>query len=181
MLVPSDKCYQTIEKWETCVLVAYPDPASPLASVLRQRGLWAATLAGQPIPPSLLNSLKGDPWTIGWGHTGPDVKYGVRWTQDEADRDLYNTVLDVWGRVQSALTRTPTQDQLDAIISWAYNVGTAAAKTSTLIRKFNAGDNEGAANEFRRWNKAGGQILKGLSNRRASEEKLFRGDPNWLQ
>ena len=181
MLIPSDKCFKTIMAAEDCHLSAYPDPASPLATILIKRGLWAAALAGQPIPANLLNTLKGDPWTIGWGQTGPDVKYGVRWTQEEADRALAKEVDDVGVRVNQCLTREPTQDQFDAMVSFAYNTGLANFRTSTLLKKFNAGDVAGAQGEFARWIYAQGKVLNGLVKRRKWEARLFSGDPDWLR
>ena len=66
-----------------------------------------------------------------------------------------------------------TQRQFDALVSWAYNVGLEAARTSTLMRKLNTGDYEGAADELPRWNRAGGRVLRGLTRRRAEERALF--------
>ena len=65
------------------------------------------------------------------------------------------------------------QNQFDALTSWAYNVGLEAARTSTLMRKLNAKDYQGAANELPRWNRAGGKVLAGLTRRREAERALF--------
>jgi hypothetical protein len=65
-----------------------------------------------------------------------------------------------------------TQGQFDALVSFAYNVGSRALSTSTLI-KLNAGDIKGAADEFLRWNKSGGKVMAGLTNRRKAEEHCF--------
>lgn len=67
-----------------------------------------------------------------------------------------------------------TQEQYDALVSFAFNVGGGAYCKSTLARKLNAGDCYGAANEFQRWNRAGGRVLPGLTKRRAAEAALFR-------
>ena len=56
---------------------------------------------------------------------------------------------------------------------FAYNVGTGALQKSTLIKLLNAGDTQGAADQFLRWNKAGGQVVAGLTRRREAERKLF--------
>lgn len=66
-----------------------------------------------------------------------------------------------------------TQGQYDALVSFTYNVGAGALCRSTLVKKLNAGDCLGAANEFRRWNRAGGRVLPGLTKRRAAEASLF--------
>lgn len=68
-----------------------------------------------------------------------------------------------------------TQGQFDALVAWAYNVGLEAARASTLMRLLNGGDYSGAAEQFARWNKAGGRELPGLTRRRAAERALFLG------
>ena len=112
-------------------------------------------------------------WTVGFGATGPDVYQGLVWTQEQADerftRDLQRFERDV----ESLLTFEPTSNEFSAMVSFAYNVGVNALAKSTLLRKFNAGDIEGAANEFLRWNKAGGKVLDGLTRRREAERDLF--------
>ena len=66
-----------------------------------------------------------------------------------------------------------TQGQFDALVSFTYNLGARSLSTSTLLKKLNAGDYRGAADEFPRWNKAGGQVLAGLTRRREAERSLF--------
>lgn len=65
------------------------------------------------------------------------------------------------------------QNQFDALVSLTYNIGEQAFKDSTLLAKLNKGDIKGAAEQFPRWNKGGGQVLKGLVRRRADERELF--------
>ncbi len=65
--------------------------------------------------------------------------------------------------------------QLGALVSFTYNVGVGAFKSSTLLKMLNAGDYVGASLQFARWNKAGGKVLKGLTNRRLAETALFIG------
>lgn len=65
------------------------------------------------------------------------------------------------------------QGQFDALVSFTYNLGARSLSTSTLLRKLNAGDYAGAADEFLRWNKAGGKVLTGLTRRREAERALF--------
>lgn len=62
-----------------------------------------------------------------------------------------------------------------ALVSWTYNVGVGAACRSTLVRKLNAGDLVGACNELPRWNRAGGRVVRGLTNRRAAEQAMCLG------
>lgn len=66
-----------------------------------------------------------------------------------------------------------TQEQYDALVSFVFNVGGGAYCKSTLVRKLNTGDCVGAANEFQRWNRAGGRVLPGLTSRRKAEATLF--------
>ena len=75
--------------------------------------------------------------------------------------------------VAAAVTVPITQNQFDALVSFAFNVGEGAFRQSTLLRKLNAGDYQGAAAEFAKWNKAGGKVLKGLVRRRKEEAELF--------
>lgn len=78
--------------------------------------------------------------------------------------------------VASCVTYPVTQGQYDALVSFTFNVGGGAMCKSTLVRKLNAGDCTGAANEFQRWNRAGGRVLPGLVQRRSEEAALFRKD-----
>lgn len=68
-----------------------------------------------------------------------------------------------------------TQGQYDALVSFAYNLGLAALKSSTLLRLVNARDWQGAAAQFPRWNRAGGKVLPGLTRRREAERVMFLG------
>jgi lysozyme len=66
-----------------------------------------------------------------------------------------------------------SQGQFDALVAFAFNCGLGALQASTLRRLYNAGDVEGAANEFPKWNKGGGRVLPGLTRRRLAEQALF--------
>lgn len=115
-------------------------------------------------------------WTIGYGDTGPDVKEGLVITKEEAERRL-EARLRGFEKGVNALVAVPlSQHQYDALISLVYNIGLGNFKTSTLLRKLNAGDYEGAADEFPRWNKSKGKVLTGLVKRREAERKLFIGE-----
>jgi lysozyme len=73
------------------------------------------------------------------------------------------------------MTKVPLkQHQFDALVSFAYNVGVGNLRSSTLLRKLNAGDYDGAALEFHRWNRSKGKVLPGLVRRRAAEALLFQ-------
>lgn len=121
----------------------------------------------------------GKPWTIGIGSTkdeaGNAIAPGTIWTVERA-RKRFEADLAVFGhQVDLALGGKPTTaSQKAALVAWAYNVGVAAAAKSTLFRKHLAGDHEGAAQEFARWNRAGGRVLRGLVRRREAEAALYR-------
>ncbi len=76
--------------------------------------------------------------------------------------------------VASCVRSSVTQGQYDALVSLTYNIGGGAFCRSTLVKKLNAGDCLGAANEFQRWNRAGGRVLPGLQTRRNAEGAAFR-------
>lgn len=116
--------------------------------------------------------------TIGYGDTGQRVRLGQTITQAEADaRLLERVVREFEPGVLGAIKRSMTQYELDAMVSLAYNIGVGAFSSSTLVRKFNAGDRDGASAQFRVWRKAGGRVLLGLERRRVAEQALFDGVP----
>jgi GH24 family phage-related lysozyme (muramidase) len=119
-----------------------------------------------------------EPWTIGWGATGRDHIHGGRigpgtvWTQGACDARLAVDLVRYAADVLRALGDAPTtQPQFDALVSFHYNTGAIAR--ATLTAKHRAGDTEGAAREFARWNRAGGRVLKGLVRRRAAEAEMY--------
>ena len=114
----------------------------------------------------------GDPWTIGWGATGPGIARGTVWTQEQCDIRFETDLARYAAEVAAVLGDTPTsQTQFDALVSFHYNTGAIAR--STLARKHMAGDHAGAAREFERWVHAGGRVLRGLVRRRAAERALY--------
>jgi len=119
----------------------------------------------------------GKPITIGYGATedmlGQPFSLGDSITQAEAD-ELFDKDTDRFEAAVEKLAPKATDNQFAAMVSLAYNVGDGAFAKSTLLRKHNAGDHEGAAAEFKRWNRSGGRVLKGLTRRRLAEEKLYR-------
>ena len=140
----NDAGVRLVQEFEGCKLEAYPDPGTG-----------------------------GEPWTIGWGSTGPDIGPGTVWTQEEADARFLDD-LTKFGDGVDRLVRVPlTDNQFAALVSFAYNVGLGALRDSTLLRKLNAGDYLGAADQLPRWARAGGRIMPGLSRRRLAERALF--------
>jgi len=115
----------------------------------------------------------GAPWTIGWGATGPGIGPGTVWSQAQCDARLEQDLARHARDVVNALGGAPTsQAQFDALVSFHYNTG--AIGRATLTRRHRAGDFEGAAREFAKWNRAGGRVLAGLVRRRAAEAALYR-------
>ncbi len=111
--------------------------------------------------------------TIGYGSTGPHVHEGLVITEEQAEAIL-KTDISRFERGVTELVKVPlNQNQFDALVSFSFNLGLGNLKSSTLLRKLNSLDYSGAANEFTRWNKAGGRVLTGLTRRREAEKKLF--------
>ena len=139
---------QIVAEFEGCHLTAYPDPGSG-----------------------------GDPWTIGYGHTGSDVVEGAVITQAVAEgmltTDITRAAAEVFRLLPMAGTWTPKQQA--ALISFTFNVGPRSLEISTLRRRLLAGENPEAVvkAELPRWSKAGKKIMAGLVRRRAAEVALF--------
>ncbi len=97
-------------------------------------------------------------------------------TEAEANKILMSTLGREYEPAVRRYVSVPlTQGQYDALVDFAYNAGAQNLRTSTLLRKLNAGDYEGAANEFGKWVYADGKKLIGLVKRRQAEADLFRG------
>jgi lysozyme len=115
--------------------------------------------------------------TIGWGsthHGGHKFDENSRWTQDECD-DAFEADMQAFEKAVRRLVKVELEPwQFDALVSFTYNCGEGNLQKSTLLKKVNAGDFEGAALEFHKWNKGGGKVLAGLTRRRASEALLFQ-------
>lgn len=114
-------------------------------------------------------------WTIGIGHTGTDVHPdSVLASVAEADALLRKDLERFEYAVDRAIgVPQVTQGQFDAMVSLAFNIGAKAFADSTLVKRFNRGDVQGACTEFVRWNKAGGVLNEGLLKRRAREAWVF--------
>lgn len=118
--------------------------------------------------------------TIGYGSIrysdmpgSPSVRMGDTITEERAEALLLKDLHEFWERVAGEIRVPLKQNQVDALSSFIYNVGTGAFLRSTLLRKLNAGDYQGASAQFPRWNRAGGRVLRGLSNRRKAERDMF--------
>lgn len=156
----SQKGIDLIHGFETLQLKAYKDPGSK----------------------------NGLPITCGWGTTvgedGKPIKLGEVWTKEKADRLFRRDITIFSAGVDKLLSGAPTtQDQFDAMVSLAYNIGLDDDKDtiaegfgdSSLLRKHKAGDYAGAAKAFGSWIYNDGKKMNGLIRRRASEALLYQG------
>ena len=132
------------EQFEGCKLNAYPDPGTG-----------------------------GAPWTIGYGHTGPDVHPGLTITQEQAEELLMQDTQKAAAAVNAKVTGDITQEEFDALVDFVFNVGAGNFAASTLLKKVNAGDFQGASHEFEKWDMAAGKHMAGLLRRRQAEELEF--------
>lgn len=115
-------------------------------------------------------------WTIGYGTTvinGVKVKKGDTCTIEQAKSYMTQDLKKFESAVNTAVKVPLNQNQFDALVSLTYNIGTGAFKDSTLLKKLNAKDYKGAAEQFPRWNRGGGRVLNGLIKRRKIEMELF--------
>ena len=116
-------------------------------------------------------------WTIGYGHTSaagePAVKPSMKISAQDAADILVQDLVKYEAAVSKALTRNPNDNQFSAMVSLCYNIGPGAFASSTVVRRFNAGLLQEAADAFRMWNKGGGKVLPGLVRRRDEERALF--------
>lgn len=115
-------------------------------------------------------------WTVCDGITGAGVVQGKHYTDRECDSLLWQRVRQVKAQVDPLVKVPLGEYQRAALYSFTYNVGIGSFSKSTLLKRLNAGDQEGACNELRRWVYAGGVKWKGLLNRREMEQSLCLGD-----
>ena len=115
--------------------------------------------------------------TIGYGNTfwedGTPVKIGDQISKERAETLLKHVVDNFSVAVEVDIKIEVTQNQFDALVSLCYNIGSGAFSKSTLVKKLNAKDYAGAADQFLVWNKGGGKVMQGLVKRRARERELF--------
>lgn len=111
-------------------------------------------------------------WTVCDGHTGTDIIKGKKYTDRECDRRMWNDLQPVKKAVDGMVKIPMGEYQRAALYSFTYNVGTSAFSKSTLLKRINAGDVDGACEELRRWIYAGGQKWRGLMNRRDMERTM---------
>ena len=113
-----------------------------------------------------------DVWTCGWGST-EGVTEDTVWTQEEADEAFDRDVARFEECVNDCVNVELTQNQFDALVSLAFNIGCKAFKDSTLVKLLNNNAYGEAAEQFGRWNRQSGKVLNGLTRRRRAERDLF--------
>ena len=112
-------------------------------------------------------------YTIGYGHYGADVKKDMKISKEAADKLFRNDIKFFEKSVSSCLKVKVTQSMFNALVSFTYNVGFGAFKSSTLLKNVNKSQFKKASNEFKKWNKCGGKVLNGLVKRRMLEKIEF--------
>ena len=147
-LTLSSKCAEKVAGYEGIKLKAYPDPKTG-----------------------------GKPFTIGCGTTvypsGKSVNLGETCTKDQALTYLQHDLIKFGNYVNQYVTVKLNQNQFDALVSFTYNLGPANLKSSTLLKKLNAGDYQGAADQFLKWVSPGTSVTAGLTKRRTDERAWF--------
>lgn len=172
----SSKGVSLVKQFEGLYLVAYPDPASPLAKACKNAGIKIynglyAGLVGWA-------GLSGTPWTKGWGRTehddGSPIEIGETVTPGQADLDLVFDVqregshfVDAWVKVAI------NQDQYDALSSFVYNEGAGTFHLSHVLALLNQRNIAGAADALIGYDSAQGTEMEGLLRRRWAERALF--------
>lgn len=113
--------------------------------------------------------------TIGYGET-KNVKIGQKTTPERALVQLLASANKHADDIRQCISVPLYQHEFDAYVSLAYNIGAKNFCGSTLVRKLNAGDYSGACEQIKRWNKAGGKVLSGLTRRREKEYRMCMGE-----
>lgn len=116
-------------------------------------------------------------WTIGYGHTGPEVTKGLVWTQDMADATLAADLTVAEGAVNRLVHVPLNQNQFDALVSLCYNIGQGNFASSTVLHATNLQLWDSAASAFLMWCKVNGVENAGLMRRREAERNLFLTPP----
>tara|TARA_R110002020_G_scaffold231412_1_gene442559 strand:+ start:842 stop:1285 length:444 start_codon:yes stop_codon:yes gene_type:complete len=111
--------------------------------------------------------------TIAYGRT-KNVKLGDSCTQEQADAWVEEEMEEYEGYINDMVKVGLSQCQFDALCAWVYNLGPTNLKNSTLLRVLNEGKYDDVPSEIKRWNKAGGNVLMGLTRRREAEALLFQ-------
>jgi lysozyme len=115
----------------------------------------------------------GGVWTVGYGHTGPDLLAGMKISQADADALLRADLSVAVACVNRGVTEEISQPQFDALVDFCFNTGQGNFLRSSLLRYVNQGEFENAAAQFLLWVNAGGKRVEGLVRRRQAERAMF--------
>ena len=113
--------------------------------------------------------------TIGYGST-KGIEMGMNISQERAEELLLQDLEVYEDAVNKAVELPLHQHQFDALVSWTFNLGGANLNASTMLKVLNTGAYEDVPHQIKRWNKAGGKVLEGLTRRRLAESLLFEGN-----
>lgn len=114
--------------------------------------------------------------TIGYGttmHNGKPVRLGMVWTKTQAEEALLKDLIQFENVVNKLVKVSINQKMFDALVCFVYNVGAGAFEKSTLLKKLNSKEYDEVPEQFLRWDKAGGKVVRGLTLRRDAEKDLF--------
>lgn len=140
-----------------------------LSSALATSGMFIAkheglVLGTYPDPVGIITSC--------YGHTGPELKLGQKFSEDECLEQLAKDLSKHNAEMSKYIKVPLSSEEHAAYLSFTYNVGVGNFKSSTLLKKLNSGDRNGACNELLRWRFAKGKELLGLKKRRIEEQEL---------
>lgn len=176
-----------IKGFEAYRQFAYPDPGSALAKATRSMRLRWGFRPAREILQTLdaeIRQLSGKPWTVGYGETR-EITMDSTMTLMEAETTFEVGLREFEDGVWKACTRRPNQNEFDAMVSLAYNIGLGWEGTvkpknakdgfrqSTVLKAHNRGDAPAAARAFGLWNRTGGQESNGLTRRRNAEGATY--------
>lgn len=156
------KCFSLIEKWEGYKTRLANGNVKAYLDKLPRPALWSKGYKGL--------------WTVGFGSTGPGITEGTVWTRAQAEGDVRRRIKLVETSLnlkQKQYGITLDQNQYDSMGSAGWNLGPETTLFDEVFRHLKAGDEDGAANAFLKYNHAGGRVVKGLTNRRKDERALF--------
>ena len=181
--------YELTKEFEAYRQYAYPDPSSDLARAVRSKRLkanWGFRPAWEILQelPADVAKLSGSPWTCGYGET-KGVTPQTSWSRAEAEQRFSLRYEEFKSAVRAACTVPPTEEQLGAMTSLAYNIGLGWSgkvkpsgakdgfRQSSVLKAHNRGDFAAATRAFALWNRANGREEPGLTRRRAAEASLY--------
>jgi lysozyme len=128
---------------------------------------------GGPVLVAYADKLAMGKPTVGFGHTGPGVVVGATWTYDQCVAALQADIMWASRVVNTLVHISLTQGEFDAVTDLVYNIGAGNFATSTMLKLLNDNEIVLAAEEFEKWDKAGGKVVAGLLRRRTAEKVEF--------